>query len=225
MRFFLLLLLALPATVLAQEDFTLFGAGVRTRPEFDGSRDRMVDLVPVVRYYGDPWFARTSQGILEGGTRWAVRDDLDVGAQVAYEQGPRDRDPGVSVGVHAEADRRLGRVPVIGLVRVRQHADTDRGLEVDTRITVGVYGGHGLLAGVFAQATWASEKHFRSYYGIGESGLLHTTLGILAAYQFTQRWTLVSSLEQRRLSSDATRSPLVEKQSGVYASAGLAYRF
>jgi outer membrane scaffolding protein for murein synthesis (MipA/OmpV family) len=112
-----------------------------------------------------------------------------------------------------------------GLIRVRQHVDTDRGLEVDTRATVGVYGSHGILAGVFAQATWATQKKFREYYGVEDSGLLFTSLGLLGSYELTNRWMLVGSVEHRRLSDDAARSPIVEKRSGFYASTGLGYRF
>jgi outer membrane scaffolding protein for murein synthesis (MipA/OmpV family) len=92
-------------------------------------------------------------------------------------------------------------------------------------VTAGLYGSHGVLAGVFKQATWASEGHFKSYYGIDGSGLLFTSLGALASYELTQRWMLVGSVERRRLSGEAARSPIVEKQTGVYASMGLGYRF
>src|SRR5205814_8346376 len=60
---------ALPISA-AAEDYTLLGAGVRTRPDYDGSSSRTVDLIPVVRYYGKPWFTRTTQGMLEGGARY-----------------------------------------------------------------------------------------------------------------------------------------------------------
>jgi outer membrane scaffolding protein for murein synthesis (MipA/OmpV family) len=222
-RILLLALAAIPVLASAQD--ALFGAGVRTRPKYDGSDDRTVDLIPLIRYYGSPWFARTTQGILEGGARWSMRRGLDVGAQLAYEQGPLDHDPGASLGVHLEGDRTIGRVPLNGLVRLRQHLDSDRGLELDTRGTVGVYGDHGIAAGVFAQATWASEKHFESYYGVRESGLLFTSLGALASYELTHRWQLVGSIESRRLGDKAAESPIVQRRSGVYASAGLAYRF
>ena len=222
-RVLLCALLALPMLAAAQD--TLFGAGVRSRPKYDGSGDRTVELVPVIRYYGDPWFARTTQGILEGGARWSVRRGLDVGAQAAYEQGPLDRDPGASFGAHLEADRTLGRVPVNALVRLRQHVDTDRGLELDTRANVGVYGAYGVAAGLFAQATWASEKHFAAYYGVRESGLLFTSLGALASYELTHRWQLVGSVEGRHLSDEAAKSAIVQRRSAAYASAGLAYRF
>ena len=224
MRLLACLLVTWSVIASAQDD-TLFGAGIRTRPKFDGSADRTTDLIPVIRYYGEPWFARTTQGILEGGARWNLREGVDAGAQVAYEQGPRDHDPDASVGVHLEADRTIGPAPVNGLVRLRQHLDTDRGVQLDARGTVGVYGGHGIAAGLFAQATWASGKSFEAYYGIRESGLLFTSVGALASYDLSHRWLLVASLEARRLSDDAARSPIVERRSANYASAGIAYRF
>jgi outer membrane scaffolding protein for murein synthesis (MipA/OmpV family) len=224
-RLVLLALLALPVVAAAQEDYTLLGGGLRTRPKFDGSADRKVDLIPVVRYYGRPWFARTTQGILEGGTRWNLRPGFDVGAQVAYEQGPRDDDPGASIGVHAEWDTTVGRAPLNALARLRQHLDSDRGLQLDTRATMGVYEGHGFGAGIFAQATWASTKSFEAYYGVHNSGLLYTSLGALWSYDLLRRWLLVGSVEWRRLSDDAARSSFVERRSGTYASVGLAYRF
>ncbi len=225
LRSLALLLVCIPLLAYSQDDYTLIGAGVRTRPKFDGSSDSTVDLIPVLRYYGKPWFARTTQGILEGGAQWNLRPGLDAGVQAAYEQGPLDHDPGASIGLHVEGDRTIRGVPLNGLVRLRQHLDTDRGTELDLRATVGVYGSHGVQAGVFAQSTFASEKHFESYYGIRESGLLFTSLGLLASYDINPRWVLTGSLEARRLSDDAARSPIVEKQSGSYASAGLAWRF
>jgi hypothetical protein len=127
MRLALFLALALPIAAAAQDDYTLFGAGVRTRPKFDGSSARTVDLIPVVRYYGRPWFARTTQGMLEGGARLNLRPGLDSGVQLAYEQGPLDHDPDASLGVHLEADRMIGPAPVNALLRLRQHLNTNRG--------------------------------------------------------------------------------------------------
>jgi outer membrane scaffolding protein for murein synthesis (MipA/OmpV family) len=225
MRAALFLLLALPLMATAEDDYTLFGAGVRTRPKFDGSSDRTVDLIPVVRYYGRPWFARTTQGMLEGGARWSAGPGLAVGAQLAYEQGPRDKDPGASIGAHAEWDGRLGRMPLDALLRVRQHLDTERGLQADLRLTAGVYEGHGVLAGVFAQVTYANEDYYRSYYDVDESGVVYGALGALASYDLSRRWLLVGSLERRRLTDHAMRSPLAEQRSASYATLGLAYRF
>ena len=222
-----LLLAWLSASAAAQEepDPTLLGAGVRSRPKFDGSADRTVDLIPMIRYFGKTWFARTTQNMLEGGARWNVRPGLDAGAQVAYESGPLDHDPDASVGVHIEGDHNFGPVPANGLLRLRQHVRSDRGLELDARANVGVYRGHGFLAGLYAQATWASQKHFESYYQVRESGLLTTQFGAFGAYDITPRWVLFATVERHRLSDNAMSSPIVEQRSGNYVSANIAYRF
>src|SRR3954469_5793208 len=226
-RLILLACAALPALAAAQDKPgpTLLGAGLRSRPTFDGSAERTVDLIPMVRYFGKTWFARTTQDMLEGGARWNIGPGLDVGAQLAYEPGPRDHDPDASVGLHIEADRSIGIVPVNGLLRLRQHLNSDRGVELDARANVGVYRGHGFLAGLYAQATWASEKHFESYYDVHESGLLTTRLGAFGGYDLTPRWVLFASIEQRRLSDEAMKSPIVQRRSGAYAGASVAYRF
>ena len=226
MRLRLLLCIGLAwAAAACAQDRTLIGAGIRTRPEFDGFSQRKTDLIPVLRYYGRPWFARTTQGILEGGARWNVRPGWDVGAQLAYEQGPNDKDPGASIGVHSEWDGKLGPAPVDGLIRVRQHLDSDRGLEADFRATAGVYGAHGVQAGVFGQFTLASAKYYRAFYGVDESGLLYTGVGALASYDLSRRWVLVGSVERRHMSDNAARSPLVVQRSASYAAVGVAYSF
>src|SRR5262247_38858 len=97
-RLLLSLLGLLPATALAQlqiapDDYTLLGAAIRTRPAYDGSKSQVNDIIPVVRYYGQPLFARTTQGILEGALRWNIGSGVAVGAQLAYEEA---RDAGES---------------------------------------------------------------------------------------------------------------------------------
>lgn len=211
---------SLPAT--AQDDYTLLGAGVRSRPEFDGSRDRTIDLVPVVRYYGKPWFARSTQGILEGGARAPLGGGLVGGVQLAYEQGPRDTDPGASLGFHLEWDSKLGEAPVTLLGRLRHHLDSDRGDQLDLRATVGVHQSSRALAGVFAQVTFANTEYTRAYYGQSESGQLYTDFGLLGSYDMTKAWVLVGSLHARRLNGDIQG---VQKKTGTYASAGVAYKF
>ena len=219
---FFLAVIALPASA---QDYTLLGAGLRSRPEYDGADSRKVDVIPVVRYYGKPWFARTTQGILEGGARAALAQGLEGGVQLAYEQGPRDEDPGFSLGFHLEWDGKLGQAPVNLLGRLRHYLDSDRGMQFDLRGTVGVYQGGGATAGVFTQATFASAENTRAYYGVSESGLLYTSIGALGSYDITKDWVAVGSVEARRLSSNVTASPFVQKRTGAYFSAGVAYKF
>lgn len=217
------MVLAVSPAVHASE--ALIGAGVRHRPVYDGAHAQTTDLIPVLRYYGRPWFTRTTQGMLEGGVRASLAPGVDTGLQLAYEQGPRDGDPGASFGAHLEWDTRLGPAPVNALFRLRRQLDSDKGTQADARLTAGVYEGHGLAAGIFVQATWADGRHFQAYYAVPESGLLFTSLGILGSYDVSSKWLALASLEARRLSDPAARSPFVQERSGYYFSAGLAYRF
>ena len=219
----LLLLLLLPTLAWAQET-NFIGASVRTRPKFDGSSERRVDLIPNLRYYGGPWFARTTQGMLEGGARVQL-GAFHAGAQLAYEAGPLDGDAGASAGAHLEWDGTLGPAPVDVLLRVRQHLDTDHGAQVDLRSNAGVYRGHGFVAGVYAQATWGNEKYFEAYYGVRDSGLVFASLGAFGSYDLTERWLLVANVEGRRLFDEAMKGLLSTRRTGTYAYAGLAYRF
>jgi outer membrane scaffolding protein for murein synthesis (MipA/OmpV family) len=232
----LLLGLAVPIDAPGQE--TLLGAAVRSRPAYDGSATQRADIVPVIRYYGRPWFARTTQGVLEAGARTELAPDFHAGAQFAYEPGRKrsesaflasrdvpDLDAGVSAGLHLEWDRRLGPLPLNFLLRARQHLDRDRGGQADLRVTAGVFASGGLLAGVFAQATWGSENAVQSMYGPPDSGLLYTSAGMLGSLDLSRHWLLLGSVELRRLHDEAASSALTERRSNYYASAGLAYRF
>jgi len=237
----LALLPVLPLAVLAQgpdPDPMWIGAGVRTRPAYDGSAAQRTDLIPTVRYYGAPWFARTTQGILEGGVRTELARGLNIGAQLAYEGGRLasesdflrsnnvpDIDPGASVGLHVEWDQKLGPMPVTLLARGRHFVDRDRGAQADLRLTAGVYGGGAITAGVFVQGTWADSKSNQSFYGMTGSGPLFATGGLLWGIDLGREWIVVGNLEARRLQGDASRSPLAERTSNHTASASLAYKF
>ena len=232
------LFITAPPAALAQDNPILIGAGVRSRPAYDGSESQRTDIIPVVRYYGRPWFARTTQGILEGGIRSELAPDFWAGAQLAYEPGRKqsessllasrnapDLDVGASAGLHLEWDRKLGPLPVTFLVRARQHLDRDRGGQADLRVTAGILERAGFAAGVFAQATWGSENAVRSMYGAPDSGLLFVSTGLLGSYDLSRHWVLVASVELRKLFDEASRSPLTETKTNHYAAAGVAYRF
>lgn len=245
--------LTVPLTAFAElSDESLLGPGLRSRPAYDGSASQHGELVPVVRYFGQPWFARSTQGVLEGGARMELAPGLHAGAQLAYEPGREasesdflkshsvsDVGHGASVGVHLEWDHKFGPIPIALLARVRQHTDSDRGAQVDLRPSAGVYRNGRVAAGVFAQATWANAKSAGSFYDItpqqsvatglpalsAGSGWLFASFGFLWSVDLSRDWIVVGSMESRRLHGDAARSPLAERGSNYYAAMGLAYRF
>jgi outer membrane scaffolding protein for murein synthesis (MipA/OmpV family) len=243
----------LPAVALAElHNESIVGPGLRTRPAYDGSRSQHGELVPVVRYLGEPWFVRSTQGVLEGGVRWGLSTDLHVGAQLAYEPGRQSSESGflesrqvasvsrgASVGLQMEWDHRFGPMPITLLVRSRTATQSARGTQADFRLSAGVFQSGSFSAGVFTQASWADAKSTSTYYGIGAQasastglpgfepagGLLYTSLGLLWSIDLRAPWVIVGNLEARRLRGDAAQSPLTERRSNHYASVGLAYRF
>jgi len=245
--------LLVPLSVHAElSDETLLGPGLRTRPTYDGSASQRGELVPVVRYFGQTWFARSTQGMLEGGVRMEFQPGLHAGAQLAYEPGRETSessflgnhnvatiDPGASLGVHVEWDHKFGPMPITLLARVRQHSESDRGAQADLRLSAGVYRGGHVAAGVFIQSIWANAKSANSFYGItptqsaatglptfsAGSGWLSSSFGLLGSLDLSHDWIAVGSMESRHLRGDPAHSPLVERGANFYASAGIAYRF
>jgi outer membrane scaffolding protein for murein synthesis (MipA/OmpV family) len=220
----------------------LIGPAVRSRPAYDGSKSQLADIVPILDYSNSRFFARTIQGVLEGGAHAEIGSGFTLGAQLAYEEGRKasessflrdhnvaDVAVGVSYGIHAEWDTKVGPAPVLWLARVRQQARSERGAQADLRVTVGVYENGPFQAGIFGQLTWADRKSMRTYYGQPgfdpSGGLLFVDAGLLGSYDIDPRWAIIGSVEGRRLKGDAARSPIVETKSSYYAFAGIAYRF
>ena len=230
----------------------LIGPGLRSRPAYDGSASQHTEFVPVIRYLGPRWFVRSTQGVLEGGVRTELYPGLHAGAQVAYEPGRRVGEsdfleshglPGIkrgaSIGLQFEWDHSFGPAPVTLLGRLRRNVDADLGTQADLRLSVGVLQSGRFGAGVFTQAIWGSAKAASAYYGITPqqsagsglaafqpgSGWLNASLGVLWSVDLAPKWVAVGSLERRRLTGDAADSPLAQRRSNNYISAGVAYRF
>jgi len=245
-------LMAPPLAFAELSNDALIGPGLRWRPAYQGSDSQRVELVPVIRYFGHPWFVRSTLGALEGGVRMELASGLHVGAQLAYESGRKasesdflknhnvsDINSGASIGAHLEWDKKIGPMPITMLVRARQHTDSDRGAQVDFRFSAGVLQIGRLGAGVFTQATWANAKSTGSFYGVtpqqsvatglpafeAGSGWLYSSVGVLWLIDLMRDWVAVGSMEVRYLHGDAERSPLTERSTNQYVSAGLAYRF
>jgi outer membrane protein len=239
----------------AQAELTnepLIGPGLRSRPAYDGSNSQKTELVPVIRYLGQPFFVRSTQGVLEGGLRAELAPGLHAGAQLAYEPGRRVSEsgflqsrnlPGISrggsIGLHVEWDHSFGPMPITLLGRLRRNIDSDLGTQADLRLSAGVFQSGRFAAGVFTQAIWGNAKSAAAYYGITPqqsvasglaafqpgSGWLNTSVGLLWSVDLAPKWVVVGSVEGRRVSNDLADSPLVQRRWNNYISAGVAYRF
>ena len=233
-------------------DYILLGAGVWSRPVYDGANTNHSVAIPVIRYYGKSWFGRTTFGMLEGGARVELLNGFTVGAQLAYEGGRDSTEStflrnhainnipvSLSWGFHAELEQKIGPMPLIALLRYRQDADAERGVQADLRLTAGLYSNLGINAGIFVQRTWANTTSAQYYYGIStqqaaasglpvytlQNGQLFNAAGLLWSYDVDAQWVLLGSFEWRGLREEALNSPLVEVSTARYASLGLAYQF
>src|SRR5439155_953637 len=71
------------------------GPAVRSRPAYDGSKSQRADFVPILDYDNSLFFARTVQGVLEGGAHAQLGPGFTIGAQAdlratvgVYRNGP-----------------------------------------------------------------------------------------------------------------------------------------
>lgn len=231
---------------------TLIGAGIWSRPAYTGADSNRTTLIPELRYYGQPWFVRTTFGVLEGGVRYQALSGFTLGAQLAYEDG-RDKteseflaahnlptlNPSLSWGFHAELVKKLGPMPVAALLRYRQDINDNRGAQTDLRLEAGIFSGGGLNAGIFLQSTLADKKSNNYYYGIStqqsassglsafdaQSGEMFNAYGLFFSYDLNPEWVVLGNFESRQVRRAVSDSPLVQQSSNSYLSLGLAYQF
>ncbi len=236
----------------AGDEEKYLGAGARLRPAYAGAASDRVDAIPYLRIYGEHLFARTTQGVLEGGWRTQPHAGIVLGAQLAYEEGRDtdesaflrerafpDLDPSVSAGLHAEADWRAGPVPLNVLLRYRHDIDRDNGAQADLRLSAGILEWGGLRAGAFAQITWADADAMGRHFGVTPaqaaasglpafapgSGVRSAQLGLLGDFPISRRWVALWSTQLERMQGDAADSPLTRDRNNWGANAGIAYRF
>ncbi len=258
MRAYLLLCAVLAAPLPSQsfaqvpDDEKYIGIGARTRPAYEGADSNRGDAIPYLRLYGEHLFARTTQGILEGGWRTRPFGGVVFGGQLAYEEGRiaddsaflkahrfEDLRASASLGLHAEGDWTIGPVPLNALLRYRRDIESNNGAQADLRMTAGILDWHGLRAGWFAQLTWSDAKSTQRYFGISAQQSVSTGLapynagagmrslqtGLVGDVDLARHWMALWGLSLQQGQGDASDSPIVQQHTTWSANAGVAYRF
>ena len=73
---------------------SMLGLGLRSQPTYDGSASQRVEFVPVIHYLGKNWFARSTQGVLEGGGGdWSLLPGSTPERNLPTNQGARRANP------------------------------------------------------------------------------------------------------------------------------------
>ena len=248
----LLHLAATHAIAQPADDEKYIGAGLRVLPAYEGADRSRVEAIPCLRLYGQTFFARTTQGILEAGGRTQPAGGLIFGAQLAYEEGRLAADstflqvhhlgdlhPGASVGLQVEGDWKIGAVPLNALLRFRQDVDPDNGAAADLRVTAGVLDWHGVRAGLYGQLTWGDDKSMQRYFGLtpaqsaasglgvyrAGSGLRNIQVGLLGEVDLAKHWIALWGVKLLAVQGAAADSPLVRQRTNWSANTAVAYRF
>ena len=236
----------------AGDDEKYVGLGARLRPAYGGADSERADAIPYLRLYGDHFFGRTTQGMLEGGWRTKPFGAIVLGAQLAYEEGRRTDDsgflrehgvenlnPSASLGLHAEGDWTLGPVPLNALLRYRRDAQPSRGAQADLRATAGILDWRRFRAGLFGQLTWSDGDAMRRFFGLTpaqasstglpeyapHAGLRSAQAGLVGDIDLAPHWVGLWGITRERLQGGAANSPLTLDRVNWSANAGAAYRF
>lgn len=230
------------------------GLGVLTTPTYDGSDRRRTLGVPMIalNWRTEDWgtVSLDTQGLA---WQFLDRDGWRASVLGAIDPGRKDRRP--SALDIAPGDARLagmGRIDAsaqvgaafgYGPVQLSMlKAVGDKGSR-GARVTLGaelpwvVTPTLGVSAAVVG--TWADRRYMQSYFGVTaaqsaasgydaytpRAGLQKVELDVGADQALSEHIHLKAGVGLSRLMSDAARSPLVQRRTGVSAQVGLAYAF
>ncbi|HEX4046610.1 MAG TPA: MipA/OmpV family protein [Elusimicrobiota bacterium] len=248
----LALCLLLQAPARAGDGDQYVGIGARLRPAYDGAGNDRVDAIPYLRLYGDHFFGRTTQGMLEGGWRTRPFGGVALGAQMVYEEGRATDDsaflqehkvpnlyPSASLGLHAEGDWTLGPMPLNALLRYRHDVQSGYGAQVDLRATAGILDWHQVRAGLFGQLTWSDGDAMQRSFGVAPeqasttglpaynagSGLRSAQVGLVGDVGLGRHWVGLWGVTRQQLEGSARYSPMTLDRTNWFVNAGAAYRF
>lgn len=248
------LLLALPAACLAAPAFhtdDLVGVGVLAAPVHAGADRSAVTPVPVIDVERGAWIVRTTQGVPEAAAVIGIGAGIKTGLAVFLEPGRRsddvaafagrgipDLDPGVALGPIVEASFAAGPVPMRLTGRWRQGLRQDSGASADLRFAAGLHDAGRVRVNGFAQLTWSDATARSRDFGLPASvaapggmpaatfgaGVRDASVGVAMRWDVAGPWSLVASIEHRRLDRALRAGPVAENGAATAGVVGVVYR-
>lgn len=249
-----LITLALPVAGIAAPTFhtdDIVGAGLLAAPRYLGSARRESTPVPIVDVERGAWVVRSTQGVPEAAAVLEIAPGVKAGLALSLDAGRRsddvaafvgrgvpDLDPGAALGPIVEASLAAGPVPVRLTWRWRQSLQQERGASSDARISTGLYDGGRVRVSGFAQLTWSDSTARTREFGLTDSaaatsglpvtrfssGLRDAAVGLALRCDVSGPWSVVASLEHRRLARALREGPVSEAGGGTSAVVGVVYR-
>jgi outer membrane scaffolding protein for murein synthesis (MipA/OmpV family) len=241
---------AADATPAAVGDSLSAGVGLAYVPEYAGSDQRRVVLLPFLeRTYSNGVFLSTQRGI---GYQTSI-GDFSVSAALGYDGGRDDHKKNFSSGSDAlkgmgDIDGSAQAVLSVG------YKLGSAGLSLTTRQNIGhrAYGATYTFGasmplytsatdqiGFGASAVYGDNQHMQTYFGVtaaqsaasgyraynAKGGFEHVTAGVNWNHVLDANWSVRSGVGLTRLTSDAADSPLTKRKTTPMLMTALIYRF
>jgi outer membrane protein len=227
------------------------GFGLGTTPDYVGSNDYRVRLVPLVDIrYKDEW--RLNGSLLTFTAH--RRENFEFGPLVNLRFGRAEESNNALTGLGNIATT----IEVGGFARYKTPSalvslDYRHGLGAGIGSSLRLTAGHGVyksedgnfVAMLGARAKWISKRTMQTEFGITQtqsnnsafdfpsfatgSGVSEASVNVVGAYKLNEKWRLLSLVSYGRLFGDAADSPLVDGGTGSatqwVGGAGMAFSF
>lgn len=220
----------------------VIGAGAMYAPKFEGSKDLEVVPVPFITATFYDFVHITPMGLVVDVYK---AENLTVSAKGGFDFG-RDEDDSPHLRGLGDIDSGgvLGGVISYELGPVEFKAEIDRNIGGSDGLT-GKFGAEvshfwgQFMFSAGASATWADEKHMKSYFGVtptqaarsglatydAGAGFKRVDLTASVTYLASENWFIRGQAELGILTGDARKSPIVQKDTQPSVMMFVGYKF
>jgi len=221
------------------------GLGLGFSPEFTGSDDYDIKLVPIFRLQYKT-YATLTGNTLRGHIHHS--DNMRAGILVKYVFSRSENKNLVLEGLGTISNTiafgpyvEYRMDPLRLMAELRHGTGAGYGTEAEFTVFMGFIDGERLSAQTSVSTTWSSSKHMQTHFGITDeqaensffglpayeagSGISQVAWSVSSRYRITDRLSAVGFLEYARLFGDAKNSPLVEYGSPNQFSGGTGLMF
>lgn len=225
------------------------GAGAAVAPVYEGSDNDHVLAIPAVKVVYKDMVTLGQDGLM---VKAFDNDKLKLEAGLGYQPGRDESDDHMNLRGMGDVDgaalAKIGATYILGNTPVgRAEAGVllSQGLSADYGMTVkGLVGvkkpvTDRLMVGADMHATWASETHMETYFGVSSAqaarsghaayapgaGVKSYGVALNGMYQLTPDWRVFAKAQADQLTGDAADSPVVARDIQPSAMVGLMYSF
>ncbi|WP_419903553.1 MipA/OmpV family protein [Kiloniella sp.] len=231
---------------LSDWDFSL-GAGVGIGPDYEGSDDYDIGILPVLEasWRDDTFFISSEAGI---GATLLRSEHFSAGVAFNYGGGREDGDNSALRGL-GDIDNGVEVTAFAGL-DFDQYAfgvDLTQDISGDAKGTLATFNAdyrfsfldERLMLEVGPDVSWASSDYMSTYFGVdgkqasrsiynkydADAGLKDVGLHLNAMYAFDENWAVMGGVGYSRLLGDAADSPIVDSENQFFSALSVSYSF